>query len=183
VSVATTYADALHAAAVDRESVDEVASELEAFAGAMRDSRELSLVLTDPDIEQADRRAVIEGLTEGANPLVRNFLLVLLDRGRLSELPEIERAFAAKVTEAEGRIEVHAITAIPLTDDLRKRVVDKLEEKTGRRVELSESVDPEIIGGLVLELGTAVVDASLRTRLARLGADLRSAPVEAATAA
>jgi F-type H+-transporting ATPase subunit delta len=183
VSVATTYADALHGAAADQESVDEVARDLEAFTAAMRESRELGLVLRNPDIEQADRRAVIEALTEDAHPLIRNFLLVLLDRGRLPELPEIERAFAAKVTEAEGRIEVHAITAVPLTDDLRRRVIAKLEEKTGRRVELSESVDPEIIGGLVLEFGTAVVDASLRTRLGRLGAALRTAPVEAATAA
>jgi F-type H+-transporting ATPase subunit delta len=183
VSVATTYADALHGAAVDRESVAEVARDLEAFTDAMRESRELALVLTSPDIDPDQRRGVIEALTEGAHELVRNFLLVLLDRGRLQELPDIQRAFAAKVTEAEGRIEVHAITAVPLTDDLRKLVVERLETKTGRRVELSESVDPEIIGGLVLELGTAIVDASVRTRLARLGADLRSAPVEAATAA
>lgn len=183
MSVATTYADALHGAAVDQESVDEVARDLGDFVAAMRESRELTLALTSPDVQPADRRAVIEALTEGAHELVRNFLLVLLDRGRLPDLPDIQRAFASKVTEAEGRIEVHAITAIPLTDDLRKRVVDKLEEKTGRRVELSESVDPEIIGGLVLEFGASVVDASLRTRLARLGADLRSAPVEAATAA
>ena len=183
MSVATTYADALHGAAVDQESVTEVARDLADFVEAMRESRDLTLVLTSPDIDPADRRAVIESLTEGAHELVRNFLLVLLDRGRLAELPEIQRAFAAKVTEAEGRIEVHAITAVPLTDDLRRRVVAKLEEKTGRQVELSESVDPEIIGGLVLELGTAVVDASLRTRLARLGTALRSAPVESATAA
>ncbi len=183
MSVATTYADALHGAAVDQESVAEVARDLADFVEAMGQSRELTLALTSPDVDPADRCAVIESLTAGAHELVRNFLLVLLDRGRLPELPEIQRAFAAKVTEAEGRIEVHAITAVPLTDDLRKRVVDKLEEKTGRRVELSESVDPEIIGGLVLELGTAVVDASLRTRLARLGAALRTAPVEAATAA
>ena len=183
MSVATTYADALHGAAADQESVDEVARDLGDFVEAMGQSRELALVLTSPDIDPADRRAVIEALTEGAHELVRNFMLVLLDRGRLPDLPDIQRAFAARVTEAEGRIEVHAITAVPLTDDRRKRVVDKLEQKTGRRVELSESVDPEIIGGLVLEFGTAVVDASLRTRLARLGADLRSAPVEAATAA
>jgi len=183
VSVATTYADALHGAAADQESVAEVASDLEAFADAMRESRELALVLTSPDIDPGERRGVIEALTEGAHELVRNFLLVLLDRGRLPELSDIQRAFAAKVTQAEGRIEVHAITAVPLTDDLRKLVVDKLEAKTGLRVALSESVDPEIIGGLVLEFGTAVVDASVRTRLARLGADLRTAPVEAATAA
>ena len=183
MSVATTYADALHEAAADRESVDEVARDLADFVEAMEQSRELTLALTSPDIDPADRRAVVEALTEGAHELVRNFLLVLLDRGRLPDLPDIQRAFAAKVTEAEGRIEVHAITAVPLTDELRKRVVAKLEAKTGRRVELSESVDPEILGGLVLRFGASVVDASLRTRLARLGASLRSAPVEAATAA
>lgn len=183
MSVATTYADALHGAAVDQESVAEVAEDLRAFTRALGDSHELAEVFASPDVDPAVRRGIVEDLTEGAHPLVRNFLLVLLERGRMPDLPDIERAFSARVTEAEGRIDVHAITAIPLPEDLRQLIRRRIEEKTGRQVELSESVDPEIIGGLVLEVEGAVVDASLRHRLATLGASMRSAPVEAATAA
>lgn len=182
MSVATTYADALHAAAVARDSVAQVMADLRDFCEAVRGSSELAMVLESPDIEAGDRKAVVERLTSETHPLVRNFLQVLLDRGRISELADIERAFAARVAEAEGRIGVHAITAIPLSDDLRERIRTRLEEKTGRTVELSASVDPEIIGGLVLEVEGAVVDASLRHRLGDLGAAMRSARVEAVTA-
>lgn len=183
MSVGTTYADALHAAAVGQESVGEVVSDLRDFCEAVRGSSELAAALASPDIEARDRKAVVDELTREAHPLVRNFLQVLLDRGRIGDLPDIERALAARVAEAEGRIGVHAVTAIPLTDDLRELIRTRLEEKTGCSVELSESVDPEIIGGLVLEVEGAVVDASLRHRLGDLGAAMRSARVESATAA
>jgi F-type H+-transporting ATPase subunit delta len=183
MSVATTYADALHAAAADQEAVGEVSKDLRDFCEAVTASTELAMVLESPGVEARERKAVVEQLTAGAHPLFRNFLRVLLDRGRIADLADIERALAARVSEAEGRIVVHAITAVPLSDDLRELIRTRVEEKTGRRVDLSESVDEEIIGGLVLQVEGAVVDASLRHRLGDLGAAMRSARIEAVTAA
>lgn len=183
MSAAATYADALHAAASEAGAVADVGADLEAFRAAGEESPELAAALASPEVETRARKAIVAALTEQAHPLVSNFLQVLIDRGRIEELPEIAAAYAERVDEAEGRVEVRAITAVALSDELRAHVARRLEEKLGRSVELSESVDPELIGGLVLELEGAVVDGSVRGRLAGLHAALRAAPVDAAAAA
>jgi F-type H+-transporting ATPase subunit delta len=180
VSVAGTYADALFQAADDADAVPDVARDLEEFRRAAAESDELRLVLENPEVDVRRRKGVVAALTEGAHPLVGSFLQVLVDRGRIGELQAVADAFRARVDKAEGRMEVHAITAVPMPDDLRDLIAKRLEEKTGRRVELTESVDPEIIGGLVLRVEGAAVDASLRRRIEDLRATLRAAPVDAA---
>ena len=180
MSVAATYAEALFEAAVEQDAVDAVAADVAAFAQAMRESDELRAVLTSPEVERRAKKAAVAGLTEDANPLTANFLQVLIDRGRMAEFPEIARALAERVARAEHRLEVEAITAVPMPDDLRKRVVQRIQGQTGATVELTESVDPDIVGGLVLRVGGVVVDGSLRHRLDELDQTLRAAPVDAA---
>lgn len=182
MSVATTYAEALYEAAADAGSVDAVSADLSAFAGAAEESDELRSVLVNPQIDTGAKKAAVGALAEGADPLVVNFLQVLIDRGRIHDLGEVARAFQERVARAQDRLEVEAVTAIPLPDDLRARIVTRLEEKTGNSITLSESVDPDIVGGLVLRVGGVVVDGSLRSRLDGLGDALRNAPVDAATA-
>jgi F-type H+-transporting ATPase subunit delta len=179
VSVAATYAEALYEAALDGSAVAPVAEDLAAFAEGARESRELHAALTNPEIDSAARKAIVEGVAEGAHPLVLNFLRVLADRGRLGDLPEIADAFAARVARAENRIDVEAVTAVPLPADLRDRIVEQIRQKTGAEVALTETVDPEIVGGLVLHVGGAVVDGSLRHRIEELRQTLRSAHVDA----
>jgi F-type H+-transporting ATPase subunit delta len=95
-------------------------------------------------------------------------------------LAEITRAFAAKVAEAEDIVAVEAITAVPLPEDLRERLLERIQEQTGRRVWLEERVDPAIVGGLVLNFGDSVVDASVRNNLDGLRRALTQAQVEVA---
>jgi F-type H+-transporting ATPase subunit delta len=180
VSVAATYAEALFEAALESDAVDDVASDTAAFAQAMRESAELREVLSSPEVETRAKKAALTGLTEGANPLTANFLQVLVDRGRMTEFPEIAKAFQERVARAEHRLEVEAITAVPMPDDLRKRIVQRIQGQTGATVELTESVDPDIVGGLVLRVGGVVVDGSLRRRLDELRHNLNAAPVDAA---
>jgi F-type H+-transporting ATPase subunit delta len=180
VSVAATYAEALFEAALEADAVEAVASDIAAFAQAMRESAELREALSSPEVETRAKKAALAGLTEGANPLTANFLQVLVDRGRMAEFPEIARAFEERVARAEHRLEVEAITAVPMPDDLRKRVVQRIQGQTGATVELTESVDPDIVGGLVLRIGGVVVDGSLRRRLDELRHNLHAAPVDAA---
>lgn len=183
MSVASTYAGALYDSALAADAVAVVAGELEDFHGAIAGSPDLARALTDPGVDSRARKGVVEALTRDANPLTASFLQVLVDRGRIAELDQIATAFAARVDAGEGRIEVHATTAVPLPDDLRDLIARRIQEKTGQRVELTASVDPEIIGGLVLRVEGALVDGSLRGRLAELRRALRAAPIEAATAA
>jgi F-type H+-transporting ATPase subunit delta len=180
VSVAATYAEALFEAATEADAVDVVAADLAAFAQAMRESAELRAVLTSPEVDTRAKKGAVADLTEGGHPLAANFLQVLIDRGRIADLPEIARAFQERVARAEHRLQVEAITAVPMPDDLRKRVVQRIQGQTGATVELTESVDPDIVGGLVLRIGGVVVDGSLRRRLDELRHNLHAAPVDAA---
>ena len=180
MSVAATYAEALFEAAEENDALDAVAADVAAFAQAMRESAELREVLSSPEIETRAKKAALAGLTEDAHPLAANFLQVLVDRGRIAEFPEIARAFEERVARAEHRLEVEAITAVPMPDDLRKRVVQRIQGQTGATVELTESVDPDIVGGLVLRVGGVVVDGSIRHRLEDLRHTLRATPVDAA---
>ena len=183
MSVAATYAEALFEAATDAGSVPAVAEEVADLAEAVEQSEELRQFLGNPEVEGRVKKDVLKELTASANPITANFLQVLVDRGRISEFAEIARAFGERVSAAAGRLDVEAVTAIPLPADLRDRIIEEISRKTGRSVDLTESVDPEIVGGLVLRVGGAVVDGSVRHRIEELRAALRSAPVDAALAA
>ncbi len=182
MSVEATYADALYEAALGASAVTPVAEDIGSFAAALDESDELRAVLGNPEVDAAARRGVVEALAEGAHPLVLNFLRVLADRGRLEDFPLIARAFADRVSRAENRIDVEAVTAVPLPADLRDRIVEQIRAKTGAEVRLTETVDPDIVGGLLLHVGDAVVDGSVRHRLEQLRLSMRRAHVDAVDA-
>jgi F-type H+-transporting ATPase subunit delta len=182
VSVAATYAEALFEAAVERDAVPRVAQDLDAFRTAVDETPDLAAVLDNPEIDTRKKKAAVAVLTRDAEPLVANFLQVLLDRGRMEELPAIVDAFSERVARAEGRMTVVAVTAVALPDDLRDRVVARLDEVLGSHVELVTSVDPDLVGGLVLQSGGVVVDASIRQRLDDLRRSLSAGSVDASAA-
>jgi len=183
VSVATVYAEALYESALEAGAVEPAAAEVSGFAQGVAESDELRAVLFNPEVETRVKKQVVASLAEGANPLVANFLQVLIDRGRIAELEEVARAFEERVARAQGRLEVEAVTAVPLPGDLRDRIVERIREKTGSEVDLTESVDPDVVGGLLLRFGGLVVDGSVRHRIEELRQTMRSAPVEAGASA
>lgn len=182
MSVAATYAEALFEAAEAQSAVDQVRTELGEFTEAMAPGSELREALTSPEIETTAKRAAIADLLEGAHPVTLGFVQVLVDRGRIAEIDEVVAAYGRRVDTAEGRVVVTAVTAIPLTPELREQIRAKVRAQTGRDAEIEETVDPSIIGGLVLRVGDVVVDASLRTRLEEMRRSLESAPVDLSTA-
>jgi F-type H+-transporting ATPase subunit delta len=104
---------------------------------------------------------------------VRNFLLLLIEKGRATQLEEIAREFEALVAAEEKRLEVDLTTAYELSDDDAKQILAQIEKQSGRQVEATRSVDPDLIGGFVLRAGSMLVDASVRGRLERLRQDLK----------
>ena len=182
MSVATTYADALYEAAVDGDAVPQVAADVDAFAEAVEGSPELRMALDNPEIDSRAKTSVIAAVAADAHPLVGNFLQVLVERGRIAEFLEIAQAFRERVARAQARLDVEAVTAVPLPDDLRDRIVESIQSKTNATVELTESVDPDVLGGLVLHVGEVVIDGSVRHRIEELRRDLTRAPVDAAVA-
>jgi F-type H+-transporting ATPase subunit delta len=175
MSVAATYAEALFEAAEAQSAVDQVRTELGEFSEAMAPGTELREVLTSPEIETAAKRAAVSELMEGAHPVSMGLVQVLVDRGRISEIAEVVTAYGRRADTAEGRVVVTAVTAVPLTPELREQIREKVRAQTGRDAELEETVDPSIIGGVV-------VDASLRTRLEEMRRSLETAPVDLSTA-
>jgi F-type H+-transporting ATPase subunit delta len=180
MSVASTYAEALYEAAAEARAVREVAEGLQAFAAAVEEVPDLRHALHDPELAGPQKKALVASLGEGAHRVLLNFLQLLIDKRRIEELPQIAEAFADLVSRAEGRVEVEAVTAVPLSDELRSQLVERIQSATGREVVLEERVDPEIVGGVVLMVGGVMVDGSVRFQLADLRRQLTSGPVETA---
>ena len=162
------YARALFEAARDQNRVDDVVTELGDFAEAVRTVPELRSLLENPQLDPAAKRAALADLLADADPLVRNFLLVLAEKGRAGELEEIARELDDLVAREEGRLNVELTTAFELSDEEAEGIVKQIEQASGRTVEASRSVDPALVGGIVLQAGTFRVDASVRGRLERL---------------
>lgn len=173
MSVAVTYAEALFQAAEDKNAVTQVASDLAAVREALAPHTDVARVLLNPQVDTRAKKSAVAGLAQTANPLTVNLLQVLVDRGRLEELPGIADAYSARVADAAGEIRVEVITAVPLPDDLRAQLIARIAEQTGRSPQITEQVDPEIIGGLVLRVGGVMTDASVRGRLAGLRQTIR----------
>jgi F-type H+-transporting ATPase subunit delta len=166
------YARALLEAAKEQGRLTEVREQLADFTASVREVPELRDLLRNPQVDPRAKVSILEGLLGEADELVRNFLLVLAQRGRAAELEEVEREFERLVAREEGRIEVELTTAVELSDDEAREIVGQIERASGRSVEATRKVDPALIGGIVLQAGTLRVDASVRGRFERLRREL-----------
>ena len=133
---------------------------------------ELRALLEDPEIDHRAKQAALGELLGDADELVRNFLLVIVEKGRATELADIYEEFAALVAADEGRLEVELTTAYELSDDEARDILAQIEKASGRQVDATRKVDPDLIGGFVLQAGSRRVDASIRGRLERLRQEL-----------
>ena len=162
------YARALFEAAQEQGRADAVREELGDFVAAAHEVPELGSLLRNPEIDPRARRAAIEELLGDADPLVRNFLLVAVEKGRAAELEQILEELDGLVAAEQGRLTVELTTAIELSDEEAREILRQIEEASGRTVEATRRVDPDLIGGIVLQAGSLRVDASVRGRLNRL---------------
>ena len=166
------YARALFEAAREGDRVDAVAGDLGAIAGAMDEVPELRAFLRNPQIEPDGKAAVLDQIASGADELVRNFVRLVAEKGRAGELPEIGAELDALVAQAQNRLTVELTTAYELSDDEASAIVSTIEKASGRTIEATRSVDPGLIGGVVLQVGSHRADGSVRGRLERLRHEL-----------
>ena len=166
------YARALFDAAKEAGRLGPVHEELGDFAASVREVPELRAVLANPQLDPGEKVAVLTDLLGGAEELVRNFLLVLAEKGRIGQLDDILRELDALVAQEERRLTVDLTTAYELTDADADAIVREIERAAGRKVEATRRVDPDLIGGVVLRAGSMRVDASVRGRLERLRNEL-----------
>lgn len=158
-----TYARALLSAA-GTDAV-RIADELDAFSAVAVEAPVEWAALTAPGIPAAARKGTIDRFLKDAHQLVRNVLKLLVDNGRLDEAPELALDYRALVKQQEHQLDVHVTSAVALSDALRTKLEQRLSTSTGQQVKLHASVDPEIIGGLVIRHGDTLIDTSLRGRL------------------
>ncbi len=173
--VARTYARALFEAAQEQGRVDKVREELDEFATAADDVPELRSLIRNPELDPPEKARVLEAVLEGADELLRDFVRVVTEKGRAPMLGEIAREFDLLVAAEEQILSVELTTSYELSDDEAAAIVKQIEDASGRRVEATRTVDPGLIGGLVLRAGSLEVDSSIRGRLDRLRRDLAHA--------
>jgi F-type H+-transporting ATPase subunit delta len=174
-----TYARALFEAAKEEGRLDRVQEELADFVATVEQVPELRSVLESPELDPRAKAALLQQILGDADELVRNFLLLLAEKGRSGEAAEIAREFEAMVARDQGILEVELTTAVELSQKDFDQLVERVGKASGRKVRASRAVDPGLVGGLVLEVGSRRMDASIRGRLDRLQQELttrRSAP-------
>ncbi len=142
------------------------------FAAALEASPELRSVLRNPQLDPTAKGEILADIVGDEEKLFKNFLLVVAEKGRAGELDEIAREFERLMAREERRLTVELTTARELTDDEAQAIVAQIGQAAGRKVEATRTVDPDIVGGIVLTAGSHRADASVRGRLERLRQEL-----------
>ncbi len=166
------YARSLFQAAQGQGKVDVVHQELGDFATAIATVPELRSLLQNPELDPQAKASVLDEILGDADELVHNFILLVAEKGRATEIEEIYRELDALVAAEQGRLNVELTTAFELSDEEADSILKKIEAASGRSVEATRRVDPGLIGGIVLQAGSLRVDASVRGRLTRLRQEL-----------
>jgi len=166
------YARALFEAAQDAERLDAVSTDLAQLASSLDEVPELRAFLRNPQIEPAGKAEVLEQVTAGADQLVRNFVRLVAEKGRGGEIAGMNSELEVLVARSQNRLTVELTTSYELSDDEARSIVELIETASGRKIEATRSVDPSLIGGMVLQIGSHRADGSVRGRLERLRHEL-----------
>ena len=166
--IATVYARSLFEVASERDALDVVREQLGQFADALQDNRDLQVFFFSPYFSSEEKKDALSRALEDADPIIVNFLGLLIEKHRMPALFRIRQRFEALWLKENKVLPVQVTSAIELPEDTVRSIGDRIGEKTGRKVELSSAVDPDILGGLVLQVGNNVLDASIRNRLENL---------------
>lgn len=166
-SLAGRYAVALFDLASEAGNVSSVESDLEKLGSALGESADLAALIKNPEVSRADLGKAMGALAGllGLDKLTSNFLGVLAQNRRLAELPAMIRAFAAIAAAQRGEVTAEVASAHPLSEDQVASLQEKLKAREGRNVKIRTNVDPDLLGGLVVTIGSKRIDSSIRTRL------------------
>ena len=166
--IAEVYARSLFEVAQENDKLDEIHEELDQFADALAESRELQVFFFSPYFSSQEKKDGIGKAISGANENFVRFLELLAERHRMPALFRIRRALDAMWAEERKLLPVTITSAVELDEGIKDDLRRKIEDETGRKVEFDAKVDPDVLGGLVLQVGNFVMDASVRSRLEKL---------------
>jgi len=166
--LAQVYAKALFEVASENDVIDDVREQLGQFADELDENRDLQVFLFSPYFSSQEKKDGIRKIVEDADDRFLNFLELLAERHRMPAIFRIRRAYDALWREENKLLPVTVTSAVELDEGLVQGVGERIEEQTGKKVELTSKVDPDVLGGLVLQVGNMVLDASIRNRLEQL---------------
>jgi F-type H+-transporting ATPase subunit delta len=166
--IAEVYSRALFEAAKENDALDRVHEELGEFADALDENRNLQVFLFSPYFSSEEKKQGIGQIVDDTDPRLFNFLELLAERHRMPALFRIRREFDSMWAEENRLLPVSVTSAVELDQGIVEDIGREIEQQTGRRVELSSHVDPDVLGGLKVSVGNLVLDATVRNRLEQL---------------
>jgi F-type H+-transporting ATPase subunit delta len=175
--LAERYAAALFELADEQKALDQVAGDLRQLRAMISESAEFQRLIRSPVLSRAEQGRAINAIAEqaGFSQLTRNFIGLVAQNRRLFVVPAIIDAFLALLAERRGEVTAHVTAAQPLTDAQRTLVEEQLKRAVGSKVAVEIKVDPSLLGGMVVKVGSRMVDASLKSKLHRLEAAMKGA--------
>ena len=166
--IATVYARSLFEAALDQDKVDEIREQLGEFTDALDGDRRLQVFFFSPYFSTQEKVDGLRRTVQDAEPILLNFLELLLENHRMPAIFRTRRTYDSLWEDYNRLLPVEITSAVELDEQTVRHIGDRIAEQTGRRVDLSSSVEPDILGGIVVRVGNQVLDASIRNRLETL---------------
>jgi ATP synthase F1 delta subunit len=166
--VARVYAEALFDVAKEKGRLDEVGVQLGEFVDALDGDRDLQVFFFSPHFSSTEKVEGLKRAIDGADPELVNFLELLIEKNRMTEVFRVRRQFEQLWKQENKRIDVTVTSAVELDPAVVEKIGEEIERQTDQKVELASRVDGEILGGIVLQVGNMVLDASIRSRLEKL---------------
>jgi F-type H+-transporting ATPase subunit delta len=163
--IASVYARSLFEVAQEQGKLDDVREQLGEFADALDSNQEMQVFFFSPYFSTPEKEDGLGKVVSDAEPIVENFLLLLIEKHRMPTVFAVRRVFDELWRQENKLLPVEITSAIELDQSTVKQIGDRIGEETGQKIDLSERVDPDILGGLVVRVGNSIIDASIRSRL------------------
>ena len=166
--IAAVYARSLFEVASEQSKLDSIRDQLGEFADALDSTRELQVFFFSPYFSTAEKVDGLDRTVSDADPVVVNFLKLLIENHRMPVIFRVRREFDQLWQEENKLLPVQVTSAVELDPSTVSQIGDRIAEQTGRKVDLSATVDPDVLGGLIVRVGNSILDASIRNRLEQL---------------
>jgi F-type H+-transporting ATPase subunit delta len=166
--IAQVYARSLFEVAKEQDKLDVVKEQLGQFAEALDSSPDLSTFFFAPYFSTQEKEEGLTGLLDGVEPIVENFLKLLIENHRVPVIHRVRREYDALWEQENRRLPVTVTSAVALDEATVKSIGDAIGQQTGQQIELTANVDPDVLGGLIVRVGNSILDASIRNRLENL---------------
>jgi F-type H+-transporting ATPase subunit delta len=166
--IATVYARSLFEVAKEASKLDEIREDLDSIADAVSEDHELQVFFFSPYFSTEEKKEGLRKFLQDADPILLNFLDLLIDNHRMPALFRIRTLLDGLWENENDLLPVSVTSAVELDEETVRHIGDRIGEQTGRKVELTSSVDPDLLGGIVVRVGNSIIDASIRNRLDQL---------------